>query len=292
MIGHIKFHFFIILTLGMILSNTGFHIVNAQNPTKNKIRLKMDYVKIMDKEIYFNIKATSKIGKDNINVANIELVVYNEIDDDEVELGTTTTDMDGESRFVISDFSTIKPDSTGTYNIGVSFSGNQSFKKASRSISFKDANIEAKLITKDSLNYITATLMDASKDSLISGVSLTVQLDRLFLPLFVGEEFYITDDNGTITALLEDGIPGIDGNLNIEVVMSDNEEYGTVKDKLIAPVGTPIIDESTFDERTMWSPTNKTPLFLLIFPNIIIAGMWGLIIYLVFNLFKIYKLKN
>lgn len=290
--GPIKFHFFIILILGMFLSNTGFHNVNAQNPKKNKIRLKVDYVKIMNEEIYFNIKASSKIGKDNVNVANIELAIYNEVDDDEVELGTTITDMNGESRFVISDFSTIKADSTNTYNIGVSFNGNQSFKKASKSISFKDANIEAKLIKKDSLNYITATLKDASQDSLISGASLTVQVERLFLPLFVGEEFYITDENGTITTLLEDGIPGMDGNLNIEVVMSDNEVYGTVKDKLIAPVGTPIIDESTFDERTMWSPRNKTPLFLLIFPNLIIAGMWGLIIYLAFNLFKIYKLKN
>jgi hypothetical protein len=62
-----------------------------------------------------------------------------------------------------------------------------------------------------------------------------------------------------------------------------------VKALVNAPIGVPIVDESTFDERTMWSPRSKTPLFLLIFPNLIILGIWGLIIYLILNLFKLKK---
>ena len=52
-----------------------------------------------------------------------------------------------------------------------------------------------------------------------------------------------------------------------------------------APVGIPIVDESTFDERTMWSPRSKTPFFLLILPNLLTLGIWGFIIYLINNLF-------
>ena len=288
----IKFRLIILLFLGVFLGNTGFYCMNAQDPKKNNVRLKVEYIKIMNEEIYFNITASSKIEKKNVDIPNIEIVVYNEYDDEEIGLGTAITNLKGEARFVVKDYNSIKSDSTNTYTVGVSFYGNDSFKKASKSISFKNADIDAKIITIDSLNYFTATLKDVTKDSLIEGASLSVQVERLFQPLFIGEEFYITDENGTIIVPVEHGIPGIDGNLNIEVVMYDNEEYGTVIDKFIAPIGVPIVEESTFDERTMWSPRNKTPLFLLIFPNLLILGMWGLILYLTFNLLKIYKSKK
>jgi len=290
--NQIKFYWSFILLLVMFISNIGLQHLYAQDSEKNTVRIKATYVKIMNKEIYFDIRVTSKIGNDNINVPSIELTVYNEFEESEIELGTVTTNMKGEGKFVIKDFNSIKPDSTATFNVLISFKGNDNYKKASKSLSFKDAVIEAKVITEDSINYIMATLKDTSKDSLITEASLTVQVVRLFKPLFIGEEFNVTDENGTIFVPIEEGIPGVDGNLTIEVVLNDSEEYGTVKDVVIAPVGVLIVDESTFDQRKMWSPRNKTPIFLLIFPNAIILGMWSLIIYLSFNLFKISKSKN
>ena len=197
--------------------------------------------------------------------------------------------MEGESRFVLKNLNDIKPDSTNTYNLGISFKGNDSFKKASKSISFKNADIKAKIIAKDSINYITATLIDVSTDSPIIGESLDVQVERLFMHLRIGEEFNKTDENGTILVKVDNDIPGVDGILTIEVVLNDNDIYGTVKDLVVAAIGIPIVDESTFDQRTMWSPRNKTPLFLLILPNLIIFGLWVFIIYLSLNLFKIAK---
>ena len=290
--NQLKLRSVFLVFLGVFILSTGFHDLSAQNVKKNKVRLKADYVKIMNKEIYFDIRATSKIGESNINVSNIDITVYNEFDDENIKLGSATTNMKGENRFVVNDFSSIKPDSTNTYHILISFKGNDDFGKASKRISFKNADITSKLITIHGVDYITSSLKDSSKDSLISDVSITVQIERLFQPLFIGDEFNITDEYGTISVPIEKGIPGIDGNLIIEVVLDANDDYGTVKDIVIAPVGTVIVDESTFDDRTMWSPRNKTPLFLLIFPNLLIFGMWGLIIYLFFNLYKISKTKN
>ena len=289
--NQLKNKFIFLILLGVFLCSSSFQKVYAQDVKKNKVRLKADYVKIMDGEVYFDIKAGSRIDKKNVNVANIELTVFNEFEDEKIKLGTITTNMKGASRLVLKDFNSLKPDSTNTYNIVVSFKGNDKFKRASKSINFKNADIKAELITKDSINYIRASLIDVSKDSLISNESLKVQVDRLFQALPLGEEFNLTDKNGTIIVPIEEGIPGVDGNITIEVVLSNNEIYGTVKALVIAPIGTPIVDESTFDERKMWSPRNKTPLFLLIFPNLLIFGMWGLIVYLIFNLFKISKSK-
>jgi len=256
---------------------------------KNKVRLKVQYVKVMNGEIYFDIKATSRVNRQNIGVSNATLTIFNEFEDNKIEVGTIITNENGESKFVLENLSAIKADTSGTYSMLISFKGNDKFSKAKKSISFKNAIINAELITKDSLNYIRATLIDATIKEPIVDESLTVQLQRLFMPYPLGEEFNSTDENGTILVNIEEGMPGIDGILTIEVLLDDSDEYGTVKALVNAPIGTPIIDESRFDERTLWSPRTKTPLFLLIFPNLLIFGIWGLIIYLFINLFKITK---
>jgi archaellin len=285
----LKFRFICLVLLLVFTCGTGFQELYAQDVKKNRVRLKLNYFKVMNEEVYFNMRATSKIGKSNVNVSNIELTIYNEVDDERIELGTATTNMNGECRFVVNDFNTIKSDSLNTYNISVAFKGNDEFKKAKKSISYKNADIEAKIVTKDSVNYIMARLKDAHKDSLLGNTSLTVQVKRLFQPLFIGEEFNVTDERGEILVAVEDGIPGVDGKLTIEVVLSESEIYGTVIAPVIAPIGKVIVDESTFDQRKMWSSRDKTPLFLLIFPNLIIFGMWFIIVYLSLNLLKISK---
>jgi hypothetical protein len=272
-------HFFLVL-LSVFLCTSSF--------AQDRVRLKADYVKIMNEGVYFDLQATAKVNDENVNVSKIELVIYNLVGDEQVEIGKTITNMQGKSRFALKDLNLLKPDSTNTYNVEISFDGNDKFSSASKSLSFKNANIDAKLVTIDSINYVTATLIDKSTDSLLVGQSLKVQIQRLFKPLLI-EEFNETDEDGTILVPIPEGIPGVDGNIAIEVVLSESDEFGTIKAIVNAPIGKPIVDESTFDERTMWSPRNKTPLFLLIFPNLLTFAMWGIIIYLITNLFKITK---
>jgi len=276
--------------LSVFVLNISSSDLYAQKEKKNKARLNVQYVKIMDGEIYFDIKASSRVKKKTVKISNIEINIFNELEDERIDLGKTITNMQGESRFKLKNLNLIKPDSSNTYNILFTFNGNDSFKKAKKSIRFKDAIISAEIITKDSLNYVSATLVDPNTDNPITDEVLTVQVQRLFKPLRIGEEFNNTDDDGKIIVPIEQGIPGIDGNLTFEVVLNESDDYGTVMALVTGHVGVPIVDESTFDQRTMWSPRNKTPIFLLIFPNLLIIGIWGLIVYLITNLFKLSKL--
>ncbi len=287
--GPMNIRFIFLVLLGVFLSSTLLQNVHAQETKKNRVRLKAEYVKIMDDASYLEIKASSKVNKKNVDVSHIELSVSSETEDDEINLGTVSTNMHGKTRFVIKNLNDIQSDSTNTYNFNISFKGNDVFKKASKSISIKDATIKAGIITKDSINYISATLSDTVKDSLLTDELVDVQIQRLFRPLKIGKEFNSTDNTGTVIVPIEEGIPGVDGNLTLEVVLKDHDEYGTVKVLVNAPLGTPIVDESTFDERTLWSPRNKTPIFILIFTNILIFSIGGIILYLIINLFKINK---
>ena len=284
-----KFYDIYLALIVVCLLNLHSNSTYAQKVEKNRLRIAVDYVKIMDAEIFFNIRAGARVNKQAVRVSNIELTLSNEFDYEEVQLGKVVTNTDGESKFTLKGMNALRPDSTNTYTVTVAFDGNDLYKRASKSISFKDANIKARMQTKDSINLISATLLDAVTLDPIPGQNLNVQVQRLFRPLVLGDPFNKTDEEGSILVPIEDDIPGIDGNLTLEVVLKESEEFGTVKAIVNAPIGVPFENESTFDQRTMWSPRDKTPLFLLILPNIITFSMWAFIFYLILNLFKIVK---
>ena len=262
---------------------------NAQTAKKEKLRIKANYVKITDSLNYIDIVTTAKIDKKHTNIPNIELSIFNIKEEEKKKIGSVITNSKGKCKFYIKNFNAITPDSSSIYNFNISFKGNDNFKKAKKNISFKDATINAKIIVKDSTNFITATLKESHTDSLLSDESLTVQIKRLINPLKIGKQFNLTDENGTIIVPIQEGIPGVDGILTMEVVLEDHDEYGTVKTVVKAPVGVPIIEDTTFNKRTMWSSRDKTPWFILIFTNALIISVWGIIVYLVINLFRIKK---
>ena len=59
----------------------------AQKAKKNTTRLKINYVKIMDTEVFFDIGASSRVNKKNVNLTNIDLTIYNVLDDETILLG-------------------------------------------------------------------------------------------------------------------------------------------------------------------------------------------------------------
>lgn len=282
-----KITYFISVFVSILITVVcGSHDLNAQTK-KNKARINADLVNVIGGEKYLNIKASARINKKTVAASNLDLIILQEVDNDEIEIGKTTTNASGISKYKIEDFQNLEPDSLGVYHLIVAFEGNESFKKSSRDVSFRNADIDVKWIVKDSINYVNAKLIDVQLDSTVGEIPLVVQVDRLFRPLKIGEES--TDGNGEIEVAVEDGIPGIDGNLNLEVVLNESDDYGTVIAKLIAPIGTVIVDESTFDQRTMWSPRGKTPIFLLALTYSFIFIVWGIFLYLFFNLVRIVK---
>jgi len=261
----------------------------GQEVTKNRVRIKADYTKVMNSQSYLDIKVISRIDRQMQDVPDIELDVYYEFDNDEFPLGTAKTDMSGKSRFILPPLTEIQADTAGIYTLGVSFGGNDLFKRGSRSVSFKDANITTELMEIDSTNYIKATLTDAISQSPLAESLMRVQIQRLIRPLKIGEDFTYTDDNGTILVPVEEGIPGLDGILNIEVLLPESDVYGTVKAIAEAPFGVPIVQDTSFNERSLWASRDKTPYFILIFTILLLILTWGPIFYLVRNLYRIYK---
>ncbi|MDM9632090.1 hypothetical protein [Robiginitalea aurantiaca] len=256
---------------------------------KERLRLSTSYTKVMDGPLYLDFQTSARIDKTNITVPDAELEVYYEVDGQEFPLGTTITGPDGKGQFTLEGLEAIQPDSTGLYILGASFAGNDTFRRASSSVEFRDALLIASLVQKDSLNFIEATLKDKALDSTIADALIRVQVTRMFKPLVISEDLLMTDESGTVMVEIPADIPGKDGNLSMEVVIEENDDYGTVKARLDAAVGTPIVTSSTYDQRTLWGRSGRAPLFILFFTGMLVIGSWGIIFYLLFNLYKITK---
>ena len=82
-------HYILLIVLSLFLGSSSF----AQKAKKNKVRLKANYVKVMNSEVYFDLQATAKVNGENITIPNVELVIYNVVDDEQIELGKATTNM-------------------------------------------------------------------------------------------------------------------------------------------------------------------------------------------------------
>lgn len=256
---------------------------------KERLRLTATYTKIMDGPVFLDLQAKVRINRTTVNIADVPLSVYYEVDGEELELAELRTDHEGKARYTLKGLQEIRPDSTGLYILGASFSGNDSLRRASRSVEFRDASLKASIKTIDSVAHVSAVLKDVKKDSLVADALIKVQVLRMFQPLLISGDLLMTDESGSISVPVPGDIPGRDGKLTLEVVIEDNDAYGNVKTILEAPLGIPIVEDNTYHERTLWGPSSKTPLFILLFTGVLVVGSWGLIFYLIINLYKIAK---
>lgn len=281
------FKFLIVLFI-LIVGNVG--LAQAK---KEKLRLSVQHFKTSETEVYLNTLARFKGENGFENIANVPLEIFQVFENDSlVSLGTSTTDSKGVSKFIIKDYRQHVSDTVSTFSYLVAFEGDDSFKSAEQDVTVTDISLKAEVKMIDSLYYVVARLSNPKDDSPIIEGELKVRLNRLFRPLTIGDDTNFTDDNGEISVEIPTNLPGENGSLTFEVVMDDSDTYGTVIASVESPIGVPIVDQSTFDERTLWSPRNKTPLFLWIFPNLIIFGIWTVIVLSILNLVNIYKSKS
>ena len=261
-------------------------LVEAQSV---KPRISTDYVRVMDVERY--LTATVKYRGDDgvIGAENVELMVYAEVQEDSLMLvGKATTDVEGVAKYIIPDNSLVADSPDSVYQYYFKVENSDLLKDASKSVKFIDSNVEAEVLDIDSVHTVRALVTDAAGNPM-EEAKVTVEVERLFSPLTIGESSYRSDEDGIILVPMKEPLPGVDGVLKFIITM-EGRSYGTVINNFEATVGVPVVDLSTYDERTMWSPPNKTPWFLLIFPNLLILGMWAVIALVVFNLYRISKL--
>jgi hypothetical protein len=257
---------------------------------KKSVSLTLQHLKIMKENSFLTVEAKSK-GKNGFEPCkNVIFTIYKTDTTGavaDIKIGAVKTNKVGKAKFSIpSKFL------GASESYKVKLENDKIYDDTDESVSVTNATINASIEKTDSIYTLKAQVLDAANKPLAEE-TLKVGLQRLFGNLAVGgEDSFTTDADGLISVPIEKGYTGVDGKLNFQVVIEESDKFGTVIANVPATFGKPIVDQSTFNERTMWAPPTKTPLFLLIIPNVILVGIWSILVLLVFNLFKIYKSKN
>ncbi|MFL5740707.1 MAG: hypothetical protein ACJ75B_10855 [Flavisolibacter sp.] len=126
------------------------------------------------------------------------------------------------------------------------------------------------------------------------GVEVKIGVERLGGALKIGDnESLTTDSLGMVKEEFKlDSLPAQDakGNLVLIARVEDNDRFGNLSQEKTVPWGKYYVRENHFGERSLWAARFRTPVWLLFMAYSIIATVWTVIIYLLYQIFRIKKL--
>jgi hypothetical protein len=154
------------------------------------------------------------------------------------------------------------------------------------------AQINMEFIEKESGKIVVIHVLE--EDSLgthpVNGLEVFLYVKRMFSDLPLGDRFNFTDKKGIVEIEFPSDLPGdLVGNLDVILKIEDAE---TIKDTVVYAVvkwGIPEVFEKVDEKRSLWAARANAPLSLLILVNVMLFTVWGIIIYIFFELYLIKK---
>lgn len=259
---------------------------------KKSIKLGLSYSQINDQ--VYEVKATvkSKRGKKFESVTNIEVEFVLGERTAANFLGKAKTNGKGVASVEIPSTAISKMDSVSSFKLTAFVSESSEYNEQSTEIEVTKARIDLTLFEVDEKREVGAKLL-AMKDGKwteVPEVDMKLFVRRNLADLSLSEKTLTTDSGGDVSAFVDfkNPIPGdAKGNIIIGAKVEDHDSYGTIITVKYVKWGTPQKTDRSFYERSLWAARDKTPIWLLVFPNLIIAVVWGLILYLLYLIFKI-----
>jgi len=281
----------IIGCIGLLLLLSGSTVL-AQDTEKNNVSLSLNYYLSNNSVPYLLVRAKTKIEGKFKPVTNIPVSLYLDKEDAATLIGKVNTNDKGEATAIIPASLKQEWNTTLKHTFLASFEGNKSFDSVRTDLTVGKAKI---IIDTTSDRKVTATVYEM-KDTVwtpVKGVELKIAVRRLDADLSVNETAtFTTDSTGTASAdFKRDSIPGdAKGNIILIAKVEDNDQYGNLLIEKEVPWGGKFVSVSEFDRRTLFATRDKAPLWLQFIAYSIVIVVWGILIMLVLNVFKIKKL--
>jgi hypothetical protein len=268
----------------------------SQDSAKKELLLDLAYYMPASRVPYIMIHCKTKEGKKFQPVAGVKVQVYLDNDSSANLLGRLTTDESGEGKLSLPVTLKSNWESTATHNfIGVSES-NSIFDQTKSEIAITKSKLVIDTVPGAEQRSLEISVLSLKGTEWVptAGVELKLGIRRLGGSLPISdEETYTTDSTGKVVAEFKrEGMPGDEkGNIIIQAKVEDNAELGNlIGEKIISWGIKPVQEKNEFTERSLWATRDKAPIWLLTMAGVIMALVWGTIIYLLRILFKIRKL--
>ena len=245
---------------------------------------------------YLEVSTKRKVGRKFEAVKNVPVIIYfNEALPGNL-LGKVITDSVGKARIGLAPSFKNTWDSLNEFKFLAQSGSSAVQEMLSAEITIKKALLTVDTTSVDGVRRVIGELKEKSGNSWVAvkDVDMQLSIKRMLGNLSVGDEAnYTSDSTGLSSAeFKKDSIPGNEkGDITLVAKVDDNDTYGTLVVEKTVNWGSairPPVD--FFAQRTLWSTRFRTPIWLLYVAYSIVIGVWGTIIYLVFQLIKIKKL--
>lgn len=238
------------------------------------------------------VKVKTKVDGRFQNVAGISLKLFLDTNTTGSLIGNVVTNDQGEATTYIPPSLKNQWGKLVKHTFVATFDGNKKYGPAKGDLTVAKAKI---LIDTAMGKKLTATVFEM-KDATwvpVKDVDVIMAIRRMDADLTVNDKpTFTTDSTGQASAdFKRDSIAGDSkGNIILVAKIVDNDQYGNLSIEKTVPWGAKFTMLNTFDKRTLFATRNKAPIWLLFIAYSIAISVWGILIMLVVNLFKIKKL--
>jgi hypothetical protein len=280
----------------VLLLGTSVDTIKAQDTEASKPTLSISYFLPANKVPYLEVNTRKKVGRKFEPVKNIRVDIYfNEAEPNNL-LGKVITDSIGKGRIGLPPSFKNNWDSLNEFKFLAQSEPSSGQETLSADITIKKAILIVDTASAEGTRMVTAELKEKNGNDWVpvKDIDMKLAVKRMGGNLSVGDkDFYTSDSMGVSSAEFKrDSIPGDQkGIITLVAEVDDNDTYGNLVTEKTVDWGKVISPQKNFfTQRTLWSIRSETPIWLLFTVWSIVIGIWGTIIYLVFQILKIKKL--
>jgi hypothetical protein len=257
---------------------------------KSMLRVGLTYNQTNDQVPILRTSAKIKVGKRYEAMEGVVINLSFMTQTPEGFIGSVKTNKEGTAWMELPEEIAAKIKSISTFKFIASVTSNDKFDDELTEIIITRSRIELSLQEVDSVRTVEAKVLTLKEGQWVAVPETEVKLfvKRLFSDLPIGEGAYTTSDGGIVSSEFNVHIPGdAQGHLIIGAKIDDSDTYGTISTTKVIRWGVPLKPDNSFSKRTLFATRDKTPIWLLIFPNVIIGAVWGFIFYTVYLIRRI-----
>ncbi len=263
---------------------------------KPDLSLEFRYIEANNKTKILEVIAKAKLEGTWQSQKGIQVHFYRNAEEEANLLGNVTTNDHGLARFILPEGVEKYAAAGGEYTFVAVTGGTDQFDPVSEEVIIAESSFEMSLSEEDSVRqvHISFQALDAEGNEVPVGeVEVQLYIKRLFGLLPLSEDPETTDENGEVSVDFSTVIGGdTAGNLIIVAKIEDHERFGNLEFQRKIKWGIPLIIDPNLSARELWSSRANAPIYLIVIVNTMLIGIWGVILYILFQAYKISKISK
>ncbi len=208
-----------------------------------------------------------------------------------LKLGSFKTDEDGKAVCTINPDLQLPKDEEGYIHFIVEFVGNDLFMAADKELDLIDLQLELSLEVLDSVKTVTVKaekILSNDEKVPLNEEDIPIYVQRMFSQLKIGE---ISLEEGQGRFEFPNNIPGDTlGMITLIAKYEDHDDFANVSKNESIAWGIVTSHHTIYHPRSLW--TTVAPVWMIVTLSIMLLGVWGHYIFVIFEMIKLKKGKK